>query len=169
MTPPSMPTETDTWTEGTGWSDQNNSDDEQCHAEVSGLRPDEWVKSAPARPMCCCACGCRRKPGRRIPCPGFEHLVGPGGCWSDEHGRCHMCTLNALDDDDVMHNEKKDQSNEEVVLPPPDEQGTGDNQGATASSSPPQAKKSRRRRRTPGKNANPKNPCLQCGRHLPMA
>ena len=49
----------------------------------------------PSRPRCACRCGCRRRPGRRIQCPGCGHLVGPGcdpvPCWNQQTGACHVC------------------------------------------------------------------------------
>ena len=38
-------------------------------------------KEFATRSLCTCTCGCRRRPGRRISCPGCETLVGPGCCW----------------------------------------------------------------------------------------
>ena len=49
----------------------------------------------PSRPRCACRCGCRRRPGRRIQCPGCGHWVGPGcdpvPCWNQQTGACHVC------------------------------------------------------------------------------
>ena len=47
----------------------------------------EW----PARPRCTCDCGCHRKPGRRIICPGCYRYIGPGCCWHFAHQMCHVC------------------------------------------------------------------------------
>ena len=50
--------------------------------------------SAPSRggrPRCKCRCGCQRRPGRRIECPGCYHQVGPGCCWNEELELCHLC------------------------------------------------------------------------------
>ena len=48
-----------------------------------------------SRPFCACQCGCRRRPSRRIQCPGCGHLVGPGcdpePCWNQQTGACHVC------------------------------------------------------------------------------
>ena len=50
------------------------------------------VKEFPSRPKCQCTCGCRKKPGRRILCPGScNKLVGPGCCWHYWQERCHRC------------------------------------------------------------------------------
>ena len=49
----------------------------------------------PSRPLCACRCGCRKRPGRRIQCPGCGRLVGPGcapvPCWNQQTGACHLC------------------------------------------------------------------------------
>ena len=50
-----------------------------------------------------CACPCNeigwggRLPNRRIECPACFYHVGPGCCWCYETGRCHRCSLDALD------------------------------------------------------------------------
>ena len=50
----------------------------------------------PSRPLCACRCGCRKRPSRRIQCPGCGQLVGPGcapePCWNQQTGACHVCT-----------------------------------------------------------------------------
>ena len=49
----------------------------------------------PSRPLCACRCGCRKRPSRRIQCPGCGRLVGPGcapvPCWNQQTGACHLC------------------------------------------------------------------------------
>ena len=48
------------------------------------------------RPACRCRCGCRRRPGRLIPCDLCGCLVGPGCCMVNHErgarrGNCHLC------------------------------------------------------------------------------
>ena len=43
----------------------------------------------PSRPLCQCACGCRRRPGRRIICAMCGKAVGPGCCFV--RTCCHVC------------------------------------------------------------------------------
>ena len=50
-----------------------------------------------ARQLCQCRCGCRRRPGRRIPCRICQHLICPGFCATDHEigaptGICHECS-----------------------------------------------------------------------------
>ena len=49
-------------------------------------------RQVPWRPLCSCACGCRRRPGRRITCRICKCQVGPGCCQDVTHqDLCHLC------------------------------------------------------------------------------
>ena len=56
------------------------------HAVPKRLEGDT---SMPSRPLCQCACGCRRRPGRRIICVMCGRGVGPGCCFV--RTCCHVC------------------------------------------------------------------------------
>ena len=56
-------------------------------SQAAAAGTTEW----PARPRCTCDCGCHRKPGRRIICPGCYRYIGPGWCWRFAHQMCHVC------------------------------------------------------------------------------
>ena len=58
--------------------------------------PPTNVPKTRARPKCQCRCGCRRRPGRRIACPGCGRECGPGCgpqmCFDPSvMRRCHEC------------------------------------------------------------------------------
>ena len=60
--------------------------------------PPTNVPKTRARPKCQCRCGCRRRPGRRIACPGCGRACGPGCgpqmCFDPRvMRRCHECQV----------------------------------------------------------------------------
>ena len=73
------------------YMDQAHVIDAVCFTPMSHAVPKrlEGDTSMPSRPLCQCACGCRRRPGRRIICALCGRAIGPGCCWVRTF--CHMC------------------------------------------------------------------------------
>ena len=76
------------------------------------IKKIEWPRR---RYKCRCLCGCKKRPGRLIPCPDCERGVGPGCCWSKE--TCHKCSWELVDQDATILAIAERKEGREVIMP----------------------------------------------------